>query len=71
MITADDSRNTLEYDDHYLITPSISFIVQGDYRQNGLGERGFPVAEGFKYASDTNSQFLDIAELRVLDALPP
>ncbi len=71
MITADDSRNTLEYDDHYLITPSISFIVHSDYHRNGLGERGLPVAEGFKYASNTNGRFLDIAELRVLDALPP
>jgi UDP-N-acetylglucosamine 4,6-dehydratase/5-epimerase len=67
MIARDDSVNTLEFDDHYVIKPSIQFVVQTDYAVNGLGEKGVPVAEGFKYTSDNNKRFLDVDELMRLD----
>ncbi|MGF6779488.1 UDP-N-acetylglucosamine 4,6-dehydratase (inverting) [Paraburkholderia sp. GAS334] len=67
MIARDDSINTLEFDDHYVIKPSIQFVVQTDYAVNGLGEKGKPVAEGFKYTSDNNTRFLDVDELMKLD----
>ncbi|WP_296662695.1 UDP-N-acetylglucosamine 4,6-dehydratase (inverting) [Paraburkholderia sp.] len=67
MITRDDSLNTIAFDDHYVITPSIRFIVKGDYAVNGLHESGKLVSEGFNYTSDNNNHFLSIGELRALD----
>ena len=67
MIARDDSPNTLVYDDHYVITPSVRFVVQSDYARNGMGEVGVPAIEGFKYTSDNNSWFLNVDELRALD----
>jgi UDP-N-acetylglucosamine 4,6-dehydratase len=67
MISRDDSLHTIEFDNHYVITPSIQFVVQGDYLRNGKGEIGKPATQGFKYTSDTNASFLSIAQLRELD----
>ena len=69
MVPRDDSRLTLEFADHYVIRPSIRFIVDGgDYLTNRLGETGKPVDEGFKYSSDNNPWFLTLDELRQLDS---
>ncbi len=68
MISRDDSLHTIEFTDHYVITPSIQFNVQDDYFRNGKGEIGQPAVAGFKYTSDTNSDFLSIKQLQVLDS---
>ncbi|AXE34598.1 UDP-N-acetylglucosamine 4,6-dehydratase (inverting) [Chromobacterium phragmitis] len=67
MIARDDSYHTFEFDDHYVITPSIRFVVQNEYSSNGLMEEGALVAEGFKYTSDNNPWFLTVEELQELD----
>ncbi len=59
MITKDDSHITLEFDDHYVIEPSIQFIKKPDFTKNVLGETGKRVKAGFKYSSDSNQQWLD------------
>ncbi len=59
MITRDDSHITLEFDDHYVIKPSIQFITKPDFSKNCLGEVGKKVKPGFKYSSDTNDMWLD------------
>lgn len=66
MISRDDSLHTLEFPDHYVITPSIRFFHGNDYACNGRGENGVPVAEGFKYVSDTNPRYLTPDEIRAL-----
>jgi UDP-N-acetylglucosamine 4,6-dehydratase len=66
MISRDDSPITLEFSDHYVITPSIRFVLGGNYETNCLGETGKPVSEGFKYASDSNPIFLSVPEIRSL-----
>ncbi len=66
MISRDDSSHTLEFPDHYVITPSITFIASADYSRNGKGEIGKPVDEGFKYASDSNNWFLNTEEIAAL-----
>ncbi len=66
MISRDDSLHTLEFADHYVITPSIRFIEGRDYALNNLGEAGTPTDEGFKYASDINTWFLTPDEIRAL-----
>lgn len=67
MCPADNSHQTLEFSDHYVICPAITFNVQSDYKVNALGETGHPVAEGFEYSSGTNPHFLSVEELRALD----
>ncbi|BFG75053.1 UDP-N-acetylglucosamine 4,6-dehydratase (inverting) [Paraburkholderia terrae] len=71
MIARDDSLHTLEYHDHYVITPAIRFVVQSEYETNGMGEKGNRVTEGFKYTSDNNGWFLTVDELAALDKQHP
>ncbi|MGQ5522530.1 UDP-N-acetylglucosamine 4,6-dehydratase (inverting) [Chitinimonas sp. PSY-7] len=71
MISKDDALHTFEFSRHYVIAPSISFIVQADYQQDGLGERGQRVQEGFEYVSDTNPHYFTIPELTQLDRQTP
>jgi UDP-N-acetylglucosamine 4,6-dehydratase len=68
MCPADDSHLTLEFEDHYVITPSISFLSPVNYERNALGEKGKPVSQGFEYSSETNPHFLDVEEIRSLIA---
>ena len=63
MCPADDSHLTLEFADHYVITPSISFTKSIDFTINGIAEQGQPVAQGFEYNSGSNPHFLTIGEL--------
>jgi UDP-N-acetylglucosamine 4,6-dehydratase/5-epimerase len=68
MCPSDDSHLTLSFDDHYVIRPTITFVVQVDYFTNALGETGQAVPQGFEYSSGTNPHFLDVEELRRNDA---
>jgi UDP-N-acetylglucosamine 4,6-dehydratase/5-epimerase len=63
MCPADDAHLTLEFRDHYVITPSIVFYSHPDYRKNRLDEDGKPVPVGFYYSSDNNQHFLQAREL--------
>jgi len=68
MCPGDDSHLTLEFHDHFVIKPAISFTLQVDYQKNRLGEIGVPVSGGFEYSSGTNPEFLDVAAIRTLIA---
>jgi len=68
MVPGDDARLTLEFPDHYLIQPSISFNVHPDFAVNAAGERGRAMTEDFEYNSGTNSWFLTVPEIRELIA---
>jgi UDP-N-acetylglucosamine 4,6-dehydratase len=69
MCPADDSHLTLEFDDHYVIRPSIRFIDSIDFRVNSVGETGAPVGGGFEFNSGTNPRFLGIEEIVALNHL--
>jgi UDP-N-acetylglucosamine 4,6-dehydratase len=68
MITEDDSRNTFDCGDHYVVEPSFPFWD----RQRDLIPNAKPVAETFRYSSDCNSAWLSpndlIAMLKTADA---
>lgn len=64
MCPADDSHLTLEFADHYVIKPTISFLSPVDYTVNALGETGKAVEPGFEYNSGTNPHFLTVEALR-------
>lgn len=67
MITEDDARQTYEMSDRYIIEPAFAFWTHEPYRK--LGVKAVP--ESFRYASDTNTDWLDAAALiRLLDESP-
>ena len=64
MCPSDDSHLTLEFDDHYVIRPTITFTGRSnDFTTNNLGEVGKPVARGFEYNSGKNPTFLSTQEI--------
>ncbi len=67
MVPKDDSYRTLEFEDHYVITPSIRFAdVDSDFKRNLLDEKGKTVEQGFCYDSGSNPHFLNVSEIRDL-----
>lgn len=64
MCPSDDSHLTLEFEDHYVIRPTIKFYAADyDYSANPLGEKGEPVAADFEYHSGSNPDFLDVEQI--------
>lgn len=63
MCPKDDCHLTLEFPDHYVITPTIQFSSQVNFQVNALGETGVPVPEEFEYSSDKNTEWLSPAQL--------
>ena len=63
MCPADDSHLTLEFNDHYVIKPTIKFTKWGRFfSKNLLGEVGVPVEQGFEYNSGNNTKWLSSEE---------
>lgn len=62
MITDDDARHTLEFDDYYIIEPEFKWWSNEKHVANG----GRSVRDGFRYASDTNDKWLTTEELKEL-----
>ena len=62
MITEDDSRTTLELPDCYIIQPAFRWWKSSVPQFSGAT----PVADGFRYASDSNLDWLDADGLNAL-----
>lgn len=58
MCPEDDSHLTIEFDDHFVIQPTIQFSHKPNYHINALGEKGSSVPYGFAYRSDNNTDWL-------------
>jgi UDP-N-acetylglucosamine 4,6-dehydratase len=69
MCPADDSHLTLQFDDHYVIKPTIQFSGENDFSTNALGEAGRPVEPGFEYHSGKNVHFLTVEEIAAMNRL--
>jgi UDP-N-acetylglucosamine 4,6-dehydratase len=63
MCPVESSHLTLEFDDHYVIKPTIEYSYSLDYTTNALGEQGIPVAPDFVYSSDVNQEWLTAPQL--------
>lgn len=59
MVTRDDSRSTYEYEKHYIVYPEYNW-----HNENDIIAGGKKVADGFEYNSGTNTEWLDVEELR-------
>jgi UDP-N-acetylglucosamine 4,6-dehydratase (inverting) len=63
MITLTDALSTVEFDDYYVILPSMQlWDIDKFMRESGSGE-GRMVAEGFAYNSGTNDRFMTRDEI--------
>lgn len=62
MVSEDDSRHTTESSDRYTIHPAHHPWSSVDTYQGGEA----PVTEGFRYASDTNTDWIDVEGMRRL-----
>jgi UDP-N-acetylglucosamine 4,6-dehydratase len=56
MITSDD--RVIEFDDHYVIKPTIQFSKIFDFTTNSIGEVGKELEIGFEYNSGNNTEWL-------------
>jgi UDP-N-acetylglucosamine 4,6-dehydratase len=57
LLSADEARHTVEFEDMYVIQPEHSFW------DTGLHEAGAPLADGFEFSSNTNDRWLTADEL--------
>ena len=63
MITETDGLNTIEFDRHFIILPTMPIWDPEEYRKTGNGRR---CDYGFKYSSATNTEWLSVEQLRQL-----
>lgn len=64
MCPKDDSHLALEFEDHYVLRPTIRFYQrENDYTTDGLKETGKPVQADFEYNSGTNPDFLNVDQI--------
>lgn len=61
MVTAEDSRTTYEYDDHYIIYPDLDWWERTNNKHGGA-----KVEDRFRYSSDNNKEWLSVEEIREL-----
>ena len=62
LITEEDSRQTLDIGDRYIIEPSFTWWKRESYMASGAKL----VDEGFKYTSDNNPKLLSVDEIRAM-----
>ena len=64
MCTENDSHLTIEFDDYFVIAPSITFYSRkSDFTESILQEKGKVVEYGFEYNSGGNEEFLTKEEI--------
>ncbi len=63
MCPSDDSHLTFEFENYFVIAPTIIFSNKRDYDKNILGEIGKKVEQGFEYNSGNNEEWLSKDEL--------
>jgi len=70
MCPSDDSHLTIKFKDFFIICPSIVYFSRNnEFTSNSLGEIGEEVIQGFEYNSGTNSEILNIEEIKSYNQL--
>jgi UDP-N-acetylglucosamine 4,6-dehydratase len=69
MCPGDDAHLTLEFDDHFVIRPTIQFNQHVDFEVNRLGESGRPVEPDFEFQSGKSQRFLSVDEIIAMNEL--
>lgn len=60
MITEEDARHTLEFENYYIITPQFRWWGKKNHRQ------GKKLPDGFMYSSDRNDWWLSVSDIKKL-----
>lgn len=63
MVTLNDAINTVEFDDYFVILPSMRFWCPNEFMARNGGQR---CPQGFSYNSGTNTKWLTVENLRGL-----
>ncbi|MEN8242888.1 MAG: UDP-N-acetylglucosamine 4,6-dehydratase (inverting) [Chloroflexota bacterium] len=63
LISEDEARSTVELDDMYVVQPAVSPWFGYEWEKSGK-----PVADGFRYASNTNDEWLNMEEIQAIVA---
>lgn len=63
MIPEEESRNSIDMKDHYLIQPSLTWWNTKKFIKK-IKNKGIPTAESFEYSSCTNKHWLTIREIK-------
>lgn len=61
MISREDARNTVEFDNYYIVQPDFTW-----WDKSQLIQGGKPVSENFEYHSGNNKEWLTIEQMRTL-----
>jgi UDP-N-acetylglucosamine 4,6-dehydratase len=64
MISADDARHTIEFENYYVILPELANEEPLDKQRPLCSLKGKPVPAGFVYASHTNTDWLSSEDIR-------
>jgi UDP-N-acetylglucosamine 4,6-dehydratase len=66
LCSADEFSNIIEFENYFLIKPSVKFIDSNiDFQINKNKEKGRKVKEGFEYNSE-NNHFLNLSSIKEL-----
>ena len=63
LISEDEARHTIELEDRYVVEPSGAL-----WFGHGWKDRGDPLPEGYRYASDSNDEWMTVEDIRDLVA---
>lgn len=68
LISEDEARSTVELDDMFVVMPSMSLPIAGKLLGRDWEVMGKPLPDGFRYASNTNNQWLTIEQIQEIIA---
>ncbi len=60
LVSEDEARQTLEFDDRFVVLPAHSWLNKGKWKG------GRPLPDGFRYSSDQNTQWLGLEDFEKL-----
>ncbi len=61
LISEDEARTTVELDDMYVVQPAEALWFGQEWK-----DRGKPIADDFRYASNTNDEWLNIEQIKAM-----
>ena len=59
LISLESFKSIIEFNNHYVVMPSIIFFKKKNYFTNSLKEKGKLISKEFEYSSIKNKQFLN------------
>ena len=64
LISEDEARTTVELEDMFVVMPSMSLPIRSKPLGRDWEALGKPLPDGFRYASNTNPQWLTIEQIQ-------